>query len=213
MKFYSGTWPVLQSSTEVKHASGLLSVSAQFVCPSNNIVMPTSIPSSAGAVTNIYPPPSVSIQDGLAIINATGYKKWGDIEETIKNIVLIVLVALEYTSFYGTENFYYKSIKVPAETATVKKIGGMGALPTTPTLSLFGKQTWNVGEVFGTEPVFWPTGNYSNISPILTTEMTSLRSNNFGNLVELEATYELRASINFGFFSTEEPPEIPEITE
>jgi len=205
-EFDSTQWPVLQSSTEVKHKSGLLSASAQFICPANNIVIPSRIPSSEGEIDNIYPPPSVSIQNGWATINATGYKKWGQNAEIIKNIVLIDLYAYAQVNFYNSEKLYEQKIKTTGESATVKELSS--DLPEMPELKLFGKQTWKIQEVMeGISPAFF-TGNFNDVSPTLTTEIMSVRSTNFGSLNEIETTYELKAVIYFGVYSTADTPTI-----
>lgn len=76
MPIYSASstqWPLLQSKSEQKFASGLFNVSAEFIRPVGNTNLPTEIETSIGAV-EVWPEPTVSSgTDGFERINATGY--------------------------------------------------------------------------------------------------------------------------------------------
>jgi hypothetical protein len=213
----STAWPVLQSSTEVKHGSGLLSASAQFICPANNIVMPTSIPSSEGNITNIYPPPSVSINNGLATINATGYKKWGDqnAAEIIKNTSLNSITAIANVMYFGSSFNLQKTLPVQSESATVRKVLAVSdSIPTAASLNLtlnVGKNAYRVEEFF---PQIQPDkyqGNFANVAVTkYDIRIQSFRSTNFGSITEAEMVFVQDYFIYFGYYTTETPPVTPE---
>ena len=210
-KSNSVQWPILQSTTETKHKSGLLSVSGQFISPGNISAMPTKLPSSIGDISNLYPPPTASKRDGWNTYNATGYGLWSTQPEIIKSTVMIQVACSAGVSFYGKESVLQTYIRVAGQAGTVRKIVpsntdlSVDVLPDPPSLGLIGKQTWSVNEVFFLSPTYY-TGTFSSLSPTLETRVQSVRSTNFGTVTEIEVTYELFARLDFGDFTTESVP-------
>lgn len=210
----STQWPVLQSTTETKHKSGLISISGQFISPADIVAMPTKLPSSIGEISNLYPPPTRSTRDGWNTYNATGYGTWSSAEEVIKNTTMIQIACSAFSSFYGSFRIGALYIGAAGQSATVRKVVpadtdlSVDILPSPPALGLIGKQSWIVNEVF---PYISPslfTGNFSGITPTLETRVQSVRTTNYGTVTEIEATYELTARIDFGEYATADSPEI-----
>jgi hypothetical protein len=210
----SSQWPVLQSTTETKHESGLISISGQFISPADIVAMPTMLPSSTGEIYNLYPLPTRSTRDGWNTYNATGYGIWSSAEEVIKTTTMIQIACSASSSYYGSFRIGAIYIRAAGQSATVRKVVSAGTdlsvdiLPSPPALGLIGKQSWSVNEVF---PYISPsifTGHFSEITPTLETRVQSVRTINYGTVTEIEATYELTARIDFGEYATADAPEI-----
>jgi len=186
-------WPVLQSLTETKHLSGLLSVSAEYIRPVGNQALPTSIQTSAGIAT-IYPTPTVSKDtSGFEKINATAYRVYDATksEETFN----ISLYSMRVGYFLNFSDGSIESVTVPLpvviESGWVKKMGD-----TIPTLSrplaIVSPTTFEIpvqgnGLVTGT--------------PVLSQYLSMVKQNKYGSVTETEAAYELSAYMNLGSFN------------
>jgi len=195
LTIYKGetNWPVLQSLTETKHLSGLLSVSAEFIRPVGVSTLPTSIQTSAGIAT-IYPTPTVSKDtSGFEKINATAYRVYDATksEETF-NISLYSMRVGYFLNFYdGSIESLIVFLPVVIESGWVKKMGD-----TIPTLSrplaIVSPTTFEIpvqgnGLVTGT--------------PVLSQYLSMVKQNKYGSVTETEAAYELSAYMNLGTFN------------
>jgi hypothetical protein len=195
LTIYKGetNWPVLQSLTETKHLSGLLSVSAEFIRPVGVSTLPTSIQTSAGIAT-IYPTPTVSKDtSGFEKINATAYRIYDATksEETFNISLYSMRVGYILNFSDGSSESVFVSLPVAIESGWVKKMGD-----TIPTLSrllaIVSPTTFEIpvqgnGLVTGT--------------PVLSQYLSMVKQNKYGTVTETEAAYELSAYMNLGSFS------------
>ncbi|NBY39680.1 MAG: hypothetical protein EBQ66_01905 [Flavobacteriia bacterium] len=195
LTIYKGetNWPVLQSLTETKHLSGLLSVSAEYIRPVGNGALPTSIQTSAGSAA-VYPAPTVSKDtSGFEKINATGYRIYDATKsEEVFNISLYSMRVGYFLNFSdGSSESVFVSLPVVIESGWVKKMGD-----TIPTLSrplaivsptTFAIPVQGNGLVTGT--------------PTLSQYLSMVKQNKYGTVTETEAAYELSAYMNLGSFS------------
>lgn len=208
MTVYSSTpnqWPLLQRKTEQKFKNGLIAVSASYITPHNQSTSISSVPSSIGDLTNIYPPPTHSTDSsGFIQINATAYGIWepNAAEEYFMptRALLHFLAIRQYSedtdgdpSTPPVQNSDYLQMTIPvtAESGYVKKL-----VSTIPTLSrplaiLGQKTTWSCQEVFGIGPT-------TPQAPVLIQWLNSVRTNNFGSIQETEASYNPEFNLNFG---------------
>jgi hypothetical protein len=195
LTIYKGetNWPVLQSLTETKHLSGLLSVSAEFIRPVGVSTLPTSIQTSAGIAT-IYPTPTVSKDtSGFEKINATAYRIYDATksEETFNISLYSMRVGYILNFSDGSSESVFVNLPVAIESGWVKKMGD-----TIPTLSrplaIVSPTTFEIpvqgnGLVTGT--------------PVLSQYLSMVKQNKYGTVTETEAAYELSAYMNLGSFS------------
>jgi hypothetical protein len=195
LTIYKGetNWPVLQSLTETKHLSGLLSVSAEFIRPVGVSTLPTSIQTSAGSAT-VYPTPTVSKDtSGFEKINATAYRVYDATksDETFNISLYSMRVAYILNFSDGSSESVFVSLPVVIESGWVKKMGD-----TIPTLSrpleIVSPTTFEIpvqgnGLVTGT--------------PVLSQYLSMAKQNKYGTVTETEAAYELSAYMNLGSFS------------
>ena len=207
MPFYSATstdWPLLQSKTEQKFKSGLIAVSAEYISPLNSTGGVSFVPSSIGDLAVATDPTVSTGTDGFARINAVGYGVWAPAakEEMIipARITMDAWVTTERTvdrdpdpevdDIVPVYKYYGRKINIFAETGWVKAIGGLQ--PLSRPLGIFQeKKTWSCLEVFG----FGPT---TEVSPTVTQNLSSIRQNKFGTIIETESTYEVEAVLDFG---------------
>jgi hypothetical protein len=195
LTIYKGetNWPVLQSLTETKHLSGLLSVSAEFIRPVGVSTLPTSIQTSAGIAT-IYPTPTVSKDtSGFEKINATAYRVYDATKsEEIFNISLYSMRVGYILNFSdGSSESVFENLPVVIESGWVKKMGD-----TIPTLSrplaIVSPATFGI-------PV--PGNGLVTGTPVLSQYLSMVKQNKYGTVTETEAAYELSAYMNLGSFS------------
>jgi hypothetical protein len=195
LTIYEGNtdWPVLQSLTETKHLSGLLSVSAEYIRPVGNGALPTSIQTSAGSAA-VYPAPTVSKDtSGFEKINATGYRIYDATKsEEIFNISLYSMrVGYILNSSDGSSESVFVSLPVVIESGWVKKMGA--SIPTlSRPLAIVSPTTFIIpvqgnGMVSGT--------------PVLNQYLNMVKQNKYGTVTETEAAYELSAYMNLGSFN------------
>jgi hypothetical protein len=186
-------WPVLQSLTETKHLSGLLSVSAEYIRPVGNGALPTNIETSAGSAA-VYPAPTVSKDtSGFEKINATAYRVYDATKsEEIFNISLYSMRVGYILNFSdGTSESVFVSLPVVIESGWVKKMGA--SIPTlSRPLAIVSPATFII-------PV--PGNGTVSGTPVLNQYLSMVKQNKYGSVTETEAAYELSAYINLGSFS------------
>jgi hypothetical protein len=186
-------WPVLQSLTETKHLSGLLSVSAEYIRPVGNGALPTSIETSAGSAA-VYPAPTVSKDtSGFEKINATAYRIYDATksEEVFNISVYSMRVGYILNAPDGTSKSVFVSLPVAVESGWVKKMGD-----TIPTLS---RPLAIVSPITFIIPV---EGNgMVSGTPVLNEYLSMVKQNKYGTVTETEVAYELSAYMNLGSFS------------
>ena len=188
----AGGESVLQSVTEIKHLSGLLAVSAEFLQVSAGS-LPSQIPSSIGSL-DVYPPPTVTKDtSGLAKINATAYGVWNSTrtEETFN--ISLYYIKVGYVLIYPDGSG--RSVALPPEPAIiesgwVKKIGA-GVPTLSRPLTIISPTTFN----FNVE------GQMVSGTPQIQQYPSMVRQNKFGSVTETEAAYEIRAVIKLGSFN------------
>lgn len=196
LTIYKGnaSWPVLQSLTETKHLSGLLSVSAEFIRPAGNIVLPASIPTSAGDAP-VYPTPTVSKDtSGFEKINATGYKAWdaSRSEEAFNISTYDMPVYYWVQRGEAAPDLYSTSLPIVIESGWVKKMGNIIPTLSRP-LTIISPSVFSV-----TIP---QTGATAMGTPALTQRLSMVKRNIYGAVTETEAAYEIRATMNLGGFN------------
>jgi hypothetical protein len=187
-------WPILQSLTETKHLSGLLSVSAEFTRPVGDTSLPAEIPTSIGNVP-VYPSPTVSKDtSGFEKINATGYGAWNlNKKEEVFNISVYDMPVYYWVQRGdAAPDLYSISLPIVIESGWVKKIGD--AIPTlSRALTIISPSVFSV-----TIP---ETGATAMGTPSLNQRLSMVRRNIYGNVTETEAAYEIRATMNLGGFN------------
>jgi hypothetical protein len=187
-------WPILQSLTETKHLSGLLSVSAEYIRPVGNQSLPTEIPTSIGNVI-AYPTPTVSKDtSGFEKINATGYKAWdASISEQAFNISVYDMPVYYWVQRgQAAPDLYSISLPIVIESGWVKKIGD--AIPTlSRALTIISPSVFSV-----TIP---ETGATAMGTPSLNQSLSMVKRNLYGAVTETEAAYEIRPTMNLGGFN------------
>jgi hypothetical protein len=197
-------WPVLQSLTETKHLSGLLSVSAEYIRPVGYGALPTSILTSAGNAA-VYPTPTVNKDtSGFEKINATGYGVWdANKYEEVFNIETYSMPVFWSTQrvlisgISGPINRYSSEVSIVIESGWVKKIGESIPLLSRP-LGIIGSHQFSVSDF--SEFLTLAEGNQSPTSPTLRQSLSMAKKNIFGPVTEIEAAYVIRPYIDFGTF-------------
>lgn len=222
----SSQWPLLQSKTEQKFKSGLLNVSAEFIRPVGNTVLPTAIETSIGAVA-VWPEPTVSSgTDGFERINATGYEVWDSaasastygyaLGELAFSIRLIDKCTQEFGCGEGKPcgsilaiRLISHSLPVIIETVHISKIGATipdengATIPAAPILKVFytnGTElppTLNITNLLpGVSPSIY-SGTFES-SVAVEKRMVNIKKNVFGEITETEVVYQAVPQVNFG---------------
>jgi hypothetical protein len=218
--YSSAGWPLLLSKTEQKQKSGILAVSAEFICPADQISVPTDIDTSYGSV-EVWPEPSVTTgTDGFARINATGYGQWSSGSQITYGYETFEVRAY-YAQYYLCKNpdgcgddlkcgEYRPStlesstvtIKLLKETALVKQIGA--APPPAPPLRVIGIDGLDIkGFTLAEFGVFIApsefTGYFDPVMPVMGPPiLQSFKQNIYGKIIESEAIYSV--SVGHIFF-------------
>ena len=216
----SSQWPLLQSKTEQKFKSGLLNVSAEFIRPVGNTVLPTAIETSIGAVA-VWPEPTVSSgTDGFERINATGYDVWDPAASASTYGYALVELAFSIrlidkcTQQFGCGEGkpcgsilatiqIVRSIPVIIETVHISKIGD--TIPAAPILKAFytnGTElppTLNITNLLpGVSPSIY-SGTFES-SVAVEKRLVNIKKNVFGLITETEVVYQAVPQVNFGDF-------------
>lgn len=217
---YSSTgtqWPLLQSKTEQKFKSGLFNVSAEFIRPADNAVLPTVIETSIGDV-DVWPEPTVSTgTDGFERINATGYGVWdANISEVTWGLIigrLQVLVNVYNQAGLQMLGRFFDGYFF--DTASVKKMGSQ--VPPIPSRNeVSGLRVYNASSTDITNSLFNVSNFFGGITPSgftgsfeaslsIVTRPASVRQTTYGSVVETEAVYEMGARLDFGTFTPISP--------
>lgn len=200
MRIYSAaaTWPLLQTLNEIKHPSGLFAATATYIRPTRNAATPSGIPSSIGNLS-LYPTTPVVSKDtsGFETLTATGYGVWSTVvSDEVLNISRYEMPVYYYFQRGPTSQGFVpegNTLRLPIiiQSGWVKKMGDAVPQLSTP-LSIVSPSVFSV-----TIP---EDGRVVTGTPVLNQNLSMVKQNKFGSIIETEASYEIRPFINLGIF-------------
>jgi hypothetical protein len=208
-------WPVQQKATEQKFRSGLFTVSAEFIRPTGENALPTSIDTSIGPVgVGDIDPTITTGTDGFERIQVVGYSIWnvGALEERISLTPMTIQFFATTVDSCGTAPVvekFNKSINIFAE--SIFQHFPKSQLPFPPQCNIFkinsiGRlenitgATYNAANLFGISRTNY-AGDFKPQLALISTFPQSITRNFFGDTITTEVVYSISPpAINFGFF-------------